>query len=248
LFELEKMRGSATAQETAMPTTGFTTAPTEEYPLQQMYFYGTNTNDTIYLSTRDGVALYALDGADYVEGNGANNVIYGGAGEDWLEGKGGNDFLYGGEDNDQVFGNEGKDHLYGGGDQDFLSGGANEDRLWGGSGQDLLQGDADNDVLWGGAGVDVLEGGAGADQFRFYLNDTGDMYQDKADEITDFDDTDTIWLQGQYTFAGDNFDNPADGMFTIWQGAADWGVTYAAGGEYHDIIVSSDPHGQIGFF
>ncbi|UEM25321.1 M10 family metallopeptidase C-terminal domain-containing protein (plasmid) [Skermanella mucosa] len=101
-------------------------------------------------------------------GNGAANVMRGGAGPDKLHGMGGNDELSGGT---------GNDHLYGGNGDDGLDGGA---------GTDILKGGAGDDDLTGGAGMDRLYGGAGADRFIYRSADDSEPGWGERDGIQDF--------------------------------------------------------------
>lgn len=83
--------------------------------------------------------------------------------DDFIDGNGANDVLDGGEGDDGILGNAGVDELIGGTGEDLLSGGANADRLFGGSGRDLLFGDEGNDLLNGQGGYNILAGGPGDD-------------------------------------------------------------------------------------
>jgi len=91
---------------------------------------------------------------DRINGDNADNDLYGGSGDDLLIGLGGNDRLYGEDDNDTLIGS--------GGD-DYLSGGAGNDWLNGVGGRDTLIGDSGDDMLIGGVGVDLIDGGTGRD-------------------------------------------------------------------------------------
>ena len=90
-----------------------------------------------------------------MQGDSADNSMYGAGGRDTLMGFAGDDNLYGnlrddGDDNDNFNGQTNR--LGGADDQDLLSGGL---------GNDFLYGDFGNDVLIGGDGRDLLEAGAG---------------------------------------------------------------------------------------
>jgi Ca2+-binding RTX toxin-like protein len=101
-------------------------------------------------------------GNDRLEGNWANNKIYGGAGKDTLTGGTGHDQLFGEEGNDELHGGIGNDSLYGGNGYDYLFGESGNDYLDGGvnwtnaayqyfggiyGGQDYLEGGADRDTI-----------------------------------------------------------------------------------------------------
>jgi len=94
-----------------------------------------------------------------------------------------------------------------------------------------------------------LEGGGGADRFFFEAGDSGTSVA-TADEILDFDDTDEIWLEGQYVETKYGID---DGNMGIWDlNNGTWAVLYNPNNgvtdDVHYIIVSSDPHDQIHYF
>jgi Ca2+-binding RTX toxin-like protein len=170
-----------------------------------------------------------------------NDTILGWNGNDTLDGWYGNDYLYGENGNDVLMG------YYG---NDYLSGGAGYDKLYGEADNDKLYGGDYYDDLYGGTGVDQMWGGTGSDYFYFYTGDTGNKFAGKADTISDFTDSDQIWLKGSYSYAG-NTAGPADGQYSVWQSGSDWVVTYNAYNDagYHDIIVKGDnPLGDISFF
>lgn len=120
------------------------------------------------------VRVDALDGADVVDCDAlavpatvnagiGNDTITGGDSADFLRGEGGNDLIRGGRGNDRIEGNSGHDYLIGGGSRDVLAGGSGNDRIEGNSGDDYLYGDAGDDALWGGSGDDFLHGGTERD-------------------------------------------------------------------------------------
>jgi Ca2+-binding RTX toxin-like protein len=143
--------------------------------------------------------------------------------------------------NDTVKALKGNDTVFGWDGNDTLKGGKGNDVLYGEKGADKLYGDLD---------VDTLHGGAGGDKFYFNRADSGNVFDNKADTITDFSDSDQIYLKGFYSFAGD-ISGPADGQYGIWKNGSDWMVTWnsAADGVYHDVVVKgADPHGDISFY
>jgi hypothetical protein len=120
-----------------------------------------------------------------------------------------------------------------------------------------LLGSEGADALWGGRGVDLLSGGSNVssdssgsgDWFLFNTFDTGDEGKGRADTIKHFEESDTIWLQGSYSFVGAT--TPDDGQYGIWNDGTKWIVTYNSVGDsiYHDIIVfGADPTNNIEFF
>lgn len=88
-------------------------------------------------------------GRDWVNGNEADNLIYGdnarsgAGGNDTLGGHTGNDTIYGGAGNDEIGGSYDDDLLFGDAGNDALSGAAGSDTLCGGSGADRLYGGSD---------------------------------------------------------------------------------------------------------
>jgi Ca2+-binding RTX toxin-like protein len=190
---------------------------------------------------------------DYGFGGAGDDTIYGWDGNDTLDGWTGNDTIYGENGNDSLWGYDGADNLYGGAGNDYLYGENGYDIMQGGDGNDTLYGGASYDDLYGGAGVDTLSGGndGSADYFYFDTKDTGDVYANQADTITDFSDSDQIFLKGSYSYDASGTSAPADGSYSIWQKGTDWVVTYnsASDNSFHDIVVKGgDPHGDISFY
>jgi Ca2+-binding RTX toxin-like protein len=153
-------------------------------------FYGSAGTDTIDYTSRSADLRISLDGIandgeagengnvmfdiervlsgsgnDYLVGNEAANVLYGGGGNDILDGRGGNDALFGQSGHDILSGRDGNDRL---------DGGSGSDSLYGQSGFDTLLGQDGNDVLFGlGDGsIDLLDGGSGSDWARKDPSDT----------------------------------------------------------------------------
>ena len=149
-----------------------------------LYVYGTNSSDRIYLgrsssgnyvrvyiaSRTTGAVLY--DNWFYAPALGLASV-YGYNGDDsisndtpytsWIRGGSGNDSIWGGDGSDTLWGDAGNDYLSGGQDIDDLRGGSGSDTLRGGSGNDFLSGSDGNDYLDGDSGNDTLSGGSGSD-------------------------------------------------------------------------------------
>ncbi len=121
---------------------------------------GTTTTARVNYTTPDGKS-YSLEvaglienvlgstGRDWVNGNEADNLIYGdnarsgAGGNDTLGGHTGNDTIYGGAGNDELGGSYDDDLLFGDAGNDWLSGAAGSDTLCGGSGADSLYGGSD---------------------------------------------------------------------------------------------------------
>jgi Ca2+-binding RTX toxin-like protein len=138
---------------------------------------------------------------DTLEGDGANNVLNGGAGTDTVSyehagaavtvslaigaaqntGGAGTDTLSGFE---SLTGSVFNDALTGSTAANVLMGLAGNDTLNGGAGADTLIGGAGNDTLVGGSGTDILTGGLDAD--RFVFSALGDSAPGTPDLVTDF--------------------------------------------------------------
>ncbi|WP_374470803.1 M10 family metallopeptidase C-terminal domain-containing protein [Phenylobacterium sp.] len=105
-------------------------------------------------------------GADRINGNAADNALYGGSGGDTLEGFAGRDYLRGEEGSDSLSGGGEFDDLHGNRGDDTVAGGAGADWVVGGQDRDLLSGDDGADIVYGNLGDDTLSGGADADLVR----------------------------------------------------------------------------------
>jgi len=157
----------------------------------------------------DTVPDSADDGADYIDGKGGNDHIFGNSqagvqgaadGGDRIFGGEGMDYVNGNAGNDAIFGGAGSDRLYGGAEDDSIDGGSGADHLNGNKGNDTLEGGDGNDELLGGQGDDRLSGGNGFDTLTgnagsdtFFIAAYGhfatsgpDAY--RVDVITDFQD------------------------------------------------------------
>ncbi|KQV33652.1 MULTISPECIES: calcium-binding protein [unclassified Rhizobium] len=90
------------------------------------------TTDDITTDKDTLVNFEGIIGSNYddeLQGNAANNTIFGGIGVDFLDGSSGNDTLDGEEDDDILEGGAGNDILIGGQGADILSGGAGIDTV-----------------------------------------------------------------------------------------------------------------------
>jgi hypothetical protein len=108
------------------------------------YIYG-GTLDDIIRGSYDNTATYA----EYLYGEGGDDIIIGNDGDDYCDGGGGND---------DIDGNAGDDTIYGGAGNDSLKGGDGDDTIYGGDGIDNISGGAGDDFIDGGAGGDVICG------------------------------------------------------------------------------------------
>lgn len=96
------------------------------------------------------------NGADFIQGNERNNILYG---DKTADGAGGADVIWGGDGNDTIYGGAGKDEL---------KGNAGNDKLYGGAGVDDISGGAGTDTIEGGTGADILSGGGdGRDKLSY---------------------------------------------------------------------------------
>ena len=182
-------------------------------------------------------------GADWLLGNGQNNVLTGNAGLD---------YLYGYDGDDRLTGGTGGGGVYGGGGNDRLTGGSGIDTIEGHDGNDHMYGYGENDDIFPGVGVDAVFAGEGVDEvfYTYYNGDqpvTIDVGQNvgtagaaSGDAYTNVD----IYHGTQYadTFHGSNSDDVLygeDGADTFFGG--DGGdVLYGNGGG--DVF-----HGQGGW-
>ena len=187
---------------------------------------GDDTNATLSgpLTTGPDI-VFALGGADVINGLAGDDQLYGNDGNDTLTGEAGVDILNGGNDNDTLSAGDGADTLYGGGGDDTLNGGndadilhaayepqfgggdattavntltggAGNDQLHGGVGFDTLNGGADDDTLFGAENDDVLNGNEGTDTLNGGSgNDTLDGGT-LADTLTGGEDDDTYITDG----------------------------------------------------
>jgi hypothetical protein len=121
---------------------------------------GTWTTSSIHLSDRVGNTIrLGTSLADYLDGDGGDDLLQGLGGNDIERGRGGDDVARGGLGADTLGGDGGRDLLKGENGNDVLRGSLGNDRLYGGDGSDRLFGEAGNDTLYGGPGRDQLEGG-----------------------------------------------------------------------------------------
>ena len=133
---------------------------------------------------------------DTISGGIGNDMVLGGRGQDHPSDAWGNDTISGGDGSDTVITHLGTNTLSGDAGNDVIIAGLGDDTLDGGTGNDLLIADyphrfaRGNDTLIGGDGDDKLDGGDGADEFVFFIDETGN------DTIAQFD------LDGEVIGAG----------------------------------------------
>ena len=118
-----------------------------------------NTEDLLFGRGGDDT-IYGLGGNDrFINGNEGNDLLSGGPGDDKSSGGNGNDTVIGGSGGDDLQGNRDNDLLLGLEDDDSLEGGRDDDTIFGGLDSDILRGDENSDQLFGGDGNDFLDGG-----------------------------------------------------------------------------------------
>jgi Ca2+-binding RTX toxin-like protein len=127
-----------------------------------LYVYGTNSADTITVSSANPSAVtVVLNGRTLpnpaggttfnLKATGGHIIVYSLAGNDYIQTPGyvGAE-VYGGAGNDTIFGGAGKDVLDGGAGNDFLRAGSGDSVLIGGGGKDYLVGGNGSDILIAG--------------------------------------------------------------------------------------------------
>ncbi|MDO6788789.1 VCBS domain-containing protein, partial [Cobetia marina] len=178
---------------------------------------GTSGNDTL---TGDGDGPFY---ADYLIGQGGNDILSGGVGSDRLEGGSGSDALRGGTGND------------------ILSGGEGDDLLVGGSGNDILTGGDGADTFQWMSGDDVnSEGGMATDTITDFSVADGDVI-DLSDLLQSNGDADAL-----SSFL--HFESDGDGGTTIEisvDGSAGSNVTQEITLQDVDLTSGGDSDAQI---
>ncbi len=113
--------------------------------------------DLIYGDGGDDL-IYGDQGQDAIIGGDGNDTLLGGNGDPLAQETAidGSDFLCGDGGNDLIDGNVGADTLCGGEGADTLFGGDGDDTLMGEQGNDVISGDQGNDTLTGGSGADIF--------------------------------------------------------------------------------------------
>jgi Ca2+-binding RTX toxin-like protein len=142
------------------------------YGYSDVYSYWSGS----YLLTSGGEddnAVYGLEFADLMLGNGGADRLYGALGDDTVLGGNGDDVISGDAGNDLLVGD---DFAYQSGN-DVIYGGAGVDTIVGGYGNDVIYGEAGNDVILGGAGNDYILASDASNSYAFtseiLLGETG---------------------------------------------------------------------------
>ncbi|MAF68353.1 MAG: hypothetical protein CMH25_03300 [Micavibrio sp.] len=124
---------------------------------------GDNANNKIY-GTDVADVINGYGGNDKIIAKDGNDTVNGGDGADVIAGQNGADILNGDAGNDIIYGNDGADTINGGDDDDRLYGHEGVDTIHGDAGNDRIWGGSDNDFLYGDDGDDSLSGELGNDQ------------------------------------------------------------------------------------
>jgi hypothetical protein len=183
--------------------------------VQKLIAYGRSGNDQITVDNPAitiPVEFRGEQGADYLSGAAANDLIFGDletdttggkdtifgqGGDDTLRGFAADDLIHGNLGNDSIDGGNGNDVLYGNEGQDIIRGGAGNDALYGVSGNDVLLGEAGNDKLYAGTQRSLLVGGAGSD---YLYGQAGDIlvggHVANAGSDSSLIDAINIWVVG----------------------------------------------------
>ena len=167
--------------------------------------------------------IYGTDVADVINGYGGNDkiiakdgndIVNGGDGADVIAGQNGADTLNGDAGNDIIYGNDGADTINGGDDDDRLYGHEGVDTIHGDAGNDRIWGGSDNDFLYGDDGDDSLSGELGNDQLFGGLGNDQLFGGDGDDTIYGGDGNDRIiGNDGNDTLNGDAGDDNIDGQY-----------------------------------
>jgi len=182
------------------------------------YTLGNNLENLVLTGT-DAIDAAGNELNNSIKGNALDNVLTGGGGNDTLNGGVGADKMIGGVGNDRYYvdnvgdivtenADEGTDTIYScisytlGANLENLgltgtaaiNGTGNElnNSIKGNTSDNVLTGGEGNDTLTGGFGADTMIGGAGND--RYYVDNTGDVMAENADEGTD-----TVYSSISYT-------------------------------------------------
>ena len=165
---------------------------------------------------------------DHLNGGEGNDSLVGGAGDDEMVGGAGIDTLIGGAGNDEYYVDSAdkiQEDPNGGNDligvtfslvmpdniEDAyltvsgltVTGNGLDNAMFGTTGADTMNGASGNDVIEGDLGADKLSGGGGNDQFRYELDNLGDLALLGGDIITDFEvGKDTIDLYNLFSQFG----------------------------------------------
>jgi len=166
-----------------------------------------------------------------------------------VNGEGGNDVLYGGRGNDRLNGGEGNDRLYGGIGDDQVRGGNGDDLLSGGFGADsALDGEGGNDHVRGDATIDDIQNtGGGIDTLSYATGVTPGFFNRQGSpyffpDFSDYGDfPPTVEGRGVYvnlqTGRGDNGLAPDGGGFDESIDGASFEVVI--GSAFPDYIVGT---------
>jgi len=140
----------------------------------------------------DDDLIFAGKGYDIISGGEDNDQIYAGAGNDVINGNDGSDTIYGGDGADIIDGDDGVDYLYGEAGNDVINGNLGNDQIWGGAGTDTLNGNENDDIIWGGSDNDTLHGNDGEDTLDGEAGHDTVFGDDDSDTITSSKGSDVL--------------------------------------------------------
>ncbi len=127
------------------------------------YVKGSNWAGCSYPCDDINVGESGTEDPDEVDAGGGDDKILAPASDIYnniFEGDGGDDVIFGGPYTDYIGGGDGDDVIRGGEGDDFLDGDAGEDKIHGNGGADTIDGGTGLDTLCGGPGtVDTIDGG-----------------------------------------------------------------------------------------
>ena len=136
-----------------------------------MYFYGSDENDTIEITGANSMAR-GQGGNDIIKSSGNYAYSYGGAGDDIITVSGVSPYAYGEAGNDTITANGDTARIYGNENNDTITLNGESCQAWGGAGDDTIEsnggkssvyGEDDNDTINLNGAQNHGEGGAGDD-------------------------------------------------------------------------------------
>lgn len=186
-----------------------------------------------------GITIQGVDQPtiNILNGNAANNFLFGTVEKDLIRGFAGNDDLVGFNDHDILDGGIGKDFVFGSNGHDSLLGSSGDDTLWGQADNDFLDGGQGADLLLGNNGNDTILGADGNDTIQGNLGDDYLVGNNGRDRIQGQAGIDTvIGGNGDDTLRGQAGDDYLFGNFGNDSLIGDNGLDTLDGGAGNDIL------------
>ncbi|MEO9863476.1 MAG: sialate O-acetylesterase [Yoonia sp.] len=125
---------------------------------------------------------------DFVLSETAPRAYFYGEGRFNVQGDAADNYIWGSDGRNDLRGNDGADRLYGNGGDDVLRGDAGDDRLYGGDGDDRILVNRGNDQAYGGAGSDTFIFARGDEELYVRDFDATDVVQLNGFGFDDFAD------------------------------------------------------------